>query len=68
MGWAYGFLTDVAYIVDTQNDIEFLLAGTIEVNPDGIYNDNQYEYESIGLPFLAEIGRLVYAYALGKGD
>ena len=25
-------------------------------------NDNNYEYESISIPFLAELGRLVYNF------
>lgn len=66
VGWAYGFLTDVAYIADYINHVEFLLAGTLEVNPDEIYNDNQYEYETIGKPFLAEVGRIIHAYEKSK--
>jgi hypothetical protein len=62
VGWAYGFLTDVAYIVDFENGIEFFLAATIHVNEDGIFNDDQYEYESVGLPFLANLGRVVYEH------
>ncbi|MEK7257912.1 MAG: serine hydrolase, partial [Bacteroidota bacterium] len=41
-GWAYGFLTDVAYIVDFENQVEFFLAATIHVNEDGIFNDDNY--------------------------
>ncbi len=60
VGWAYGFLTDIAYVVDLEAGVEFLLAATIHVNQDGIFNDDQYEYESVGLPFLANLGRVVY--------
>jgi hypothetical protein len=66
VGWAYGFLTEVAYIVDTLHDVEFLLAGTIEVNLNQIYNDNQYEFGSIGIPFLAESGRMIYEFEKKK--
>ena len=62
VGWAYGFLTDVSYVVDFKTGIEFFLAATIHVNEDGIYNDNNYEYESIGLPFLTELGNVIYQY------
>ena len=62
VGWAYGYLTDVAYIYDRKNNIEFFLAATIHVNENQIYNDGEYEYEKIGLPFLGELGRLVYEY------
>lgn len=62
IGGAYGFLTDVAYIVDFENKIEFLLSATIHVNRNQIYNDGVYEYDQIGLPFLAKLGRAVYDY------
>ncbi|MDO1446211.1 serine hydrolase [Rhodocytophaga aerolata] len=58
-GWAYGTLTDNAYIIDLENKIEFLLTATILVNENGIFNDNQYEYETIGKPFLANLGRVI---------
>lgn len=60
VGWAYGFLTDIAYIVDFEAGIEFFLAATIHVNEDGIYNDDKYEYDSIGLPFLSKLGSVIY--------
>lgn len=66
VGDAYGFLTDVAYIVDFNTGVEFILAATIHVNNDEIYNDNKYEYEKIGFPFLGRLGRLVYNYELKR--
>lgn len=66
VGFAYGTLTDCAYIVDTKNDVEFMLTGTILVNKDGIFNDNQYEYDEVGIPFLAELGRQLYDYELKR--
>lgn len=62
VGWAYGFLTDVAYIVDFEAGVEFMLAGVIHVNKNEIFNDGEYEYESIGLPFFAELGQLIYDF------
>lgn len=62
VGWAYGFLTDVAYIQDKKNGIEFILAGSIHVNDNQIYNDGNYEYEEVGLPFFGELGRAVYEW------
>lgn len=62
VGWAYGFLTDVAYIVDFEAGVEFFLAATIHVNADGIFNDDQYEYESVGLPFFANLGQMLYEH------
>lgn len=62
VGWAYGFLTDIAYIVDFEAGVEFFLAATIHVNEDGIYNDDNYEYDSIGLPFLSMLGSVIYEH------
>ncbi len=66
VGWAYGFLTDVSYVIDVKNNIEFMLAATIYVNQDEILNDDKYEYETIGLPLLHEVGNLVYKYDLKR--
>jgi len=66
VGYAYGYLTDCAYIRDEKNDIDFMITATIHVNKDGIFNDDVYEYEDIGIPFLAELGRQLYQYELTK--
>ncbi|MGB5429709.1 serine hydrolase [Eudoraea sp.] len=64
VGFAYGTLTDCAYITDEKNKVEFMLTATILVNEDGIFNDDKYEYDEIGIPFLAALGREFYNYAL----
>ncbi len=64
VGAAYGYLTDAAYIVDLERNIEFILAATIHVNDNAIYNDDTYQYDEVGIPFLAEVGRLFYAHEL----
>ncbi|WP_051254251.1 serine hydrolase [Arenibacter latericius] len=66
VGSAYGTLTDCAYIVDTENNIEFMLAGTIPVNQNRVFNDDKYEYKTIGLPFLAQLGREIYELELQR--
>jgi hypothetical protein len=68
VGYAYGTLTDCAYILDSKNKVEFMLTATILVNKNGIFNDNIYEYDDIGIPFLAELGRQVYNYELNKSE
>ena len=60
VGWAYGYLTDVAYITD--GEVEFILAGTIHTNANRIYNDGNYEYEEVGMPFFGQLGRAVLEY------
>ncbi|WP_300022044.1 serine hydrolase [uncultured Maribacter sp.] len=66
VGFAYGTLTDCAYIKDTKNNIDFLLTATILVNKDGIFNDDAYEYDEIGIPFLAQLGREIYQQELNR--
>lgn len=64
VGYAYGYLTDCAYIKDTKHEIEYILSATIHVNSNKVYNDNNYEYESIGIPFLALFGRELHQYLI----
>ena len=59
VGYAYGTLTDVAYIHDKTNDLKFFLTATVLVNENEIFNDDTYEFESLGIPFLAKLGTLV---------
>lgn len=66
VGVAYGYLTDCAYITDTKENIEYFLTATIHVNDNQIYNDGVYEYDDVGIPFLAELGRLVHAYMIDQ--
>lgn len=61
VGDAYGTITDCAYIVDAENKVEFIVSATLLVNKNKIYNDDTYEYDTIGLPFLAELGRQLYS-------
>lgn len=60
IGQAYGFLIDNAYVLDAAHGVEFLLAATLYVNADGVLNDDQYEYDTVGLPFLRALGLRVY--------
>lgn len=62
VGDAYGYLIDNAYIVDFEKDIEFMLSAVIYVNADGVFNDDKYEYDAIGLPFMGNLGRVIYDY------
>jgi hypothetical protein len=66
VGDAYGTLIDCAYIVDFENKVEFIVSATLLVNKDGVFNDDKYEYDAIGFPFLAELGRQLYAKNLKK--
>ncbi len=66
VGWAYGFMTDVSYVADFKNNIEFMLSATIYVNSDEILNDNKYDYDSIGYPFFYQLGQTMYRYELER--
>ena len=66
IGGAYGFLTDIAYIVDFEKNIEFMLSATIYCNEDGIINDDRYDYESVGIPFLKRLGQVMYEYEIQR--
>ncbi|WOD44888.1 serine hydrolase [Hwangdonia lutea] len=57
VGNAYGYLTDCAYIINEKTKQEFLITATIHVNKNQIFNDNNYEYDTVGFPFLAALGR-----------
>ncbi|OQX97573.1 MAG: hypothetical protein B6I20_12330 [Bacteroidetes bacterium 4572_117] len=66
VGRAYGYLIDCAYIVDFDNKVEFFLSAVIHVNENRVFNDDKYEYEQIGFPFLAELGRKIYEHELQR--
>jgi len=66
VGWAYGCLTDVSYVVDFKNKVEFMLTATIYVNNDGVMNDDKYDYDNIGYPFMYKLGQCVYSYELKR--
>jgi len=66
VGWAYGFLTDVSYVADFKNKIEFMLSATLYVNSDGILNDDKYDYDTVGYPFLYQLGRTIYERELER--
>ena len=66
VGFAHGYLTDLSYIVDLKAGIEFILVATVHVNDNETFNDDTYEYDSLGIPFLAEVGRLFYAHELQR--
>ncbi|CAH1001436.1 hypothetical protein LEM8419_02339 [Neolewinella maritima] len=64
VGWAYGYLTDAAYITD--GEVEFILVGTIHTNANRVYNDGVYEYEEVGMPFFGKLGRAMLRYERGR--
>ncbi|WP_417360928.1 serine hydrolase [Galbibacter sp.] len=57
VGYAYGYLTDCAYIYDKESSTEFIVTANLLVNESGIFNTGDYQYDTVGIPFLAELGR-----------
>jgi len=66
VGDAYGFLLDIAYVMDPEKKIEFMLSAVIYCNSDGIINDSMYDYDSVGYPFYKNLGQLIYNYELQR--
>ena len=64
VGNAYGYSIDNAYIYEEKSDRHFVLTASIYTNGNNILNDNNYEYDKIGIPFLAEIGRFLTNYKI----
>jgi hypothetical protein len=65
-GDSYGFIIDNAYFKDTKHQVEFFLTAVVQSNEDGIFNDGKYEYETICYPFMKNLGKMIYAYELGR--
>ena len=66
VGMSHGYLADVAYFADSLHQSEFMLSAVLYVNQDGVINDGAYEYDSIGLPFLAQLGQLIQLYEASR--
>ena len=66
VGDAYGQVIDVAYIVDFEKNIEFFLSATIYCNSDGILNDDRYDYDTIGFPFMKHLGQVIYEHEVKR--
>lgn len=62
VGDAYGFLIDGAYIMEPESNVEFMLSAVIYCNSDGIFNDDHYDYDSVGLPFMKNLGQVILEY------
>ncbi|WP_328986979.1 serine hydrolase [Thiorhodovibrio winogradskyi] len=62
VGLSYGFVSDVAYIRDMSQGVDFFLSASIYTNKNQIMNDGQYEYETIAYPFMRALGQAVLRY------
>jgi hypothetical protein len=66
VGDAYGHLLDIAYFSDTQHNLEFMISAIIYCNKDGILNDDKYDYDELGFPFMKYLGQEIYKYELKR--
>ena len=66
VGLAYGYVIDVAYVVDLEKKIEFLVSAVLDVNLNQVYMDDNYAYDSLAFPFFADLGKAVYSYELNR--
>ena len=69
VGQAYGFTTENAYVEDPETGRSFFLAATIYTNANGVLNDDNYEYDEVALPFMADLGEATarYLWSLAEG-
>jgi hypothetical protein len=65
-GDSYGFIIDNSYFVDFKNKVEYFLTAVVHSNEDGIYNDGNYEYETVCYPFLKNLGKAIYKFELER--
>ena len=66
VGDAYGQMIDAAYVVDFEKKIEFMVSAAIYCNKDEILNDDKYDYNSIGYPFMKNLGKALYDFEIKR--
>jgi hypothetical protein len=64
VGQSYGFISDISYFQDTQNNVEFFLSAVIYTNSSEVVGNGGYQYETVGFPFLQELGKTIYKFEL----
>jgi hypothetical protein len=64
VGQAYGFLVANAYVVDKDTGRSFFLIASVYANPDETMNDDNYAYDSISFPALADVAEVVCRHAV----
>lgn len=55
-GQAYGFTIENAFLEDRRSGRGFFVAAVLYTNADGVVGDDQYEYATVAVPFLADLG------------
>lgn len=65
-GNAHGVLSDVAYVVDFDHQVEFFVSAVIHCNRSAVLDEAEYAYESVGIPFMEHLGKVLYEYELKR--
>lgn len=60
VGRAYGFVSDCAYVVNPSNGTEFMISAVLYTNKRNTFGTGNYEYDTVGLPFLRDLGVALY--------
>lgn len=63
-GRAYGFSVETAYAFDRSRGRGFFVAATLYTNPNGRLNDDLYDYDTVAVPAMADIGEAVARHVL----
>lgn len=58
-GRAYGFSVENAYLRHPRNGRGVFVSAVLYTNADGVLNDDQYEYDTVADPVLADLGEWV---------
>jgi hypothetical protein len=59
IGQAYGFTIENSYLRNPVNGRAVFVAAVMYANVDGVLNDDRYDYSTVALPFMADLGALV---------
>jgi hypothetical protein len=59
IGRAYGFSVENAYLRNPANGRALFVSAVMYTNADGVLNDDQYEYQTVADPFMADLGEWV---------
>jgi Beta-lactamase enzyme family len=66
VGQAYGFMSDCSYIKDSKTGVEYFLSILMYLNEKNILNTDDYQYNSLGLPFMSDMGQYIYDYEVER--
>ena len=59
IGLAYGFTVENSMVMDRRTGRAFVLTGCLYTNANGTMNDNTYEYDTVAMPFWADLGEAI---------